>query len=183
MTLDRLQSKPGQFVVSPENAQTTTGTATSVVSNQVPGGIAFGSIAGFCSGTASSAGGGAPFNDYQPKATTTGSFGQSMATGGTVSHFGAGIIGLNATTTANNLQMQPALVPGQRLTLVNCGTASCSFVTTGTVNNWSTTGTVTAQVLEAAFTINSGSARVLQANPFAVTTTGQYPAGLWKVIV
>lgn len=171
------------FAITPEVAYSTTGTASTVGSNQWPGGIQFGALGGFAGALTSSAGGGAPFYDYQPKATTTGTFGQSMATGGTVSHYNAGVIGLNATVTANNLQLVPPYFAGQALTLYNCGTKSCSFDTIGTVNNWSTTGTVTAQVLEAAFTINSGSARILQANPFAVTTTGQWPTGLWKVLV
>lgn len=179
MTLDRLQSKPGLFSLTPDVAYSTTGTASTVGSNQWPGGVAIGSIAGFAPALTSSAGGGAPFYDYQPKATTTGTFGQSVTTGGTISHFNAAMVGINATVTANNLQIVPPYFPGQALTLYNCGTKSCSVDTIGTVNNWSTTGTVTAQVVSAAFSINSGSVVILQASPFAVTTTGQWPISLW----
>lgn len=182
MTIDRLQSKPGQFLINPEVVYGTTGSASTVASNQYPGGVQIGNIAGIAQGTAS-LGGGALYFNYEPKATTTGSFGQTMATGGTISHYNCQLVGLNATTTANNLQIQPPSYAGQQLTLVNCGSVSCSVATIATVNNWSTTGTVTAQVMTAAFTINAGSAVVLHANPFFVTTTGVWPVAVWHKIV
>lgn len=183
MTLDRLQSKAGIFAIQPEVAYATTGTATSVGSNQWPGGVAIGSIGGFAQALASSVGGGALFMQPFPAvSTTTGSWGVSIASTGTLSHFNAGVVQFNNTATADNLVLQPPSYPGQVLVIQNVGTKSCSFGTIGTVNNWSTSGTVTAQVLYSAFTINSGSCALLVASPGAVTTTNQWPIANWMKV-
>ena len=181
MSLDVFQNKQGVAAINPSFNYTVAASLSSIASNQYPGGLALGGIAGFLPGLATS-GGGAVYMAGFPLATTTGSFGQSVTTGGTVFHNNAGLVGINATTTANNLQMQSPTVPGQLLFLQNCGTVSCSVGTIATVNNWSTTGTVTAQNLNAAFTLGVGSGVQLIASPFAVTTTGQWPLGLWKAV-
>ena len=189
MSLDRLQSKSGLLTLVPESAYGTTGTGSTIASLQYPGGIGFGDIAGIAPALATSLGqgGGAFWMKPVPTATTTGSFGQACVTGQTMSHFNAGFIGINQTITVNNAQLQPPSYPGQLLFLHNCGTKSFSCDTIGTVSNWTncsvSSATVTAQVAVAAFTLNSGSIAGFIASPFDVTTTAQWPVGLWRKIL
>jgi hypothetical protein len=183
MSIDRLQSKQGMFQISPEPVFGTTGTASTVASNQFPGGLAIGQQAGFAEGQLAGYGG-ALYFDYMPKATTTGSsFGQAVLSTGTINHYNAGFLGFLCTTTANNLQLAPPSYAGQRLTLYNAGAKSVSFQSIGTVNKWTTTGTTSVRVANAAFTLNSGSIAVLVANPFLVTAATHYPVGLWHKII
>lgn len=179
MSLDRLQSKPGIFQVAPENVYGTTGTASTVASLQYPGGFAVGGQAGFAAGQAAGVGG-ALFMTPVPAGATSG---YAMAsTAATVSHNGAGIVAFNNSATQDNAQLQAPAYAGQFLVLENVGTKSISFATAGTVNNWSTTGTTAVQVLQAAFTVNSGGSRaLLYAAPHLASTTGQYPL-IWAKI-
>ena len=187
MSLDRLQSKRGLFQISPEVDYLTTGTGSTAAASQIPGGLAVGSGAGFAPAFATSVGGGALFQTPYPFGTA----GQSVTTGGTIFHNGAGYAQIHATVTANNLQFQPPQYAGQFLFVQNVGSVSCSVGTLGTVNNWSTTGTVTAQVLDAAITFpafvatSTGAAggNLFIASPGHASTTGIWPVGVWHRVV
>ena len=114
MSFDRVYSKPGMFYISPE------------ANGSTVGGIALGTNAGIVPGTV----GGASYNVPTP---ATGA-GTTVATSGTISHNGAGVVRVtNAGATTGNI-VAVGTYPGQRLTIVNAAANSITMAAAGTSN-------------------------------------------------
>lgn len=152
MSLDRLQSKFGQFVVQPEVVYGTTGTASTVGSNQYPGGFAVGSALQLIPGTIAS-GGGAPAWGVFPAGVS--STVQAFATTGIITHAHAPIVVLSVSTTGIALNMQPAAYHGQMLTIVCVPGTTCSLVSTLNTTGVGGTTTAACAVLDQAYTFAS----------------------------
>lgn len=103
MTIDRLQSRTGLFVVSPENT-----------SGAFPGGVQLGLNAGVVEGAAASTGG-AAFNTPTPKSGTP----PTIANSGTFTHNGHGACVVTTGGAVTGAIVQPGTVHGQHLILMN----------------------------------------------------------------
>ena len=181
MSLDRLQSKQGNFIVNPEPGFTVASSLSSVASNQLNGGFQIGNVAGFLPAQVSDAGGGLFLKPY-PNGTVVNS--GMVVTGGTLSHFNAGYVAITATVTANNLQMQPPTAPGQMFLLHNVGATTCSVQSLATVPAFNITSATTQTCwMNPAFSIATGAKMLFIAAPHSATATSHYPGGIWMPIV
>lgn len=134
MSLDRLQSKPGTFAVTPEPTPT----------NSYPGGIAIGGQAGFVEG-ASATGGGALFETP----TVTSGSATAVDTGGTITHNGSGVAIIACSSAANKtgVIVQAGTKHGQKLTIINNTAANTlTMAAAGTSNVANGTGCIISAI-------------------------------------
>lgn len=122
MSLDRLQSKPGQFVITP----------LETASGSYPGGLSIGGQAGTVAGAAASTGGAL----FTTPTVTSGSA-TSIDTGGTITHNNCGVAIVANSTAANKtgVIVQVGTAHGQKLTILNTTAANTiTFAAAGTSN-------------------------------------------------
>lgn len=179
MSLDRIHDINGLMGFQAQPVLGTTGTATSVGSNQFAGGYQFGQYNGIAAGS-NSTNGGAPYVPYLPKGTTTNDF-QSFSTTGMITHDNMPLVIMSVSTTGIALNIQPASYDGQLLTInIQPGTTG-SIVST--VNTTGIGGTTTAAVQVAvATTFASTGGIVLQAHKLAQTASTNWPY-VWRRIL
>lgn len=161
MTLDRLQSKFGVFNIAPENVMGTTGTASTVASNQYPGGVQLGQFAAVIAGS-NSTNGGAIVNVPIPRGMATTDF-QSFAAAGMITHDNAPTVLISVSTTGVALNMQQAVSHGQIVDLVFIPGTTGSIVSTLATTGFGGTTTAACAVIDAAITFASTGAIRLQA--------------------
>ena len=156
MTLDRFQSKAGLLQFSAEPVIGTTGTASTIGSNQYPGGYQFGAYRGFVAGS-NSTNGGADVAIPVPRGQATTDY-QSFATTGMITHDGAPMARLSISTTGIALNLQQALSHGQVLDIVAIPGTTGSIVSTLNTTGFGATTTAACAVVDAAHTIASTGA-------------------------
>lgn len=118
MTIDRIQSRTGLLVVSPENT-----------SGGFPGGVQLGLNAGCIEGAAASTGG-AMFSVPTPKSGTP----PTLATSGTITHNGHGAcVVTTAGATTGNI-VQAGTVHGQHLVIMNNSANTITMAAAATSN-------------------------------------------------
>lgn len=180
MSLDYIQNKPGLLQFNALPSFGTTGTASTVASNQFPAGFQFGAYNGFAAGSNSS-NGGAQFIPYLPRGSATSDF-QSFATTGMITHDNVGLVNISVSTTGIALNIQPPTYDGQMLTLAIQPGTTASIVST--VNTTGIGGTTTAacQVLRAAYTFASTTCVILQAQRLGQTASTNLPY-VWSRIL
>jgi len=132
----------------------TTGTASTVASNQYPGGFGLGNFFGVAAGTNSTNGGGQIVNVI-PRAFATTDFQSFSATSGTITHDNAAVVLLSVSTTGSSYNIQPPSYHGQvvSIALIN---QSCSIATGVTTTGFGGTTTAACQVLDSAATLPAG---------------------------
>lgn len=179
MSLDRIHDINGLMGFSAQPVIGTTGTGSTVASNQFAGGYVFGAYNGIAAGS-NSTNGGAPYVPYLPKGTTTNDF-QSFSTTGMITHDNMPLVIMSVSTTGIALNIQPASYDGQLLTInIQPGTTG-SIVST--VNTTGIGGTTTAAVQVAvATTFASTGGIVLQAHKLAQTASTNWPY-VWRRIL
>jgi len=180
MSLDRIHDVSGLMQFSAQPVIGTTGTASTVASNQYPGGYQFGDFAGFAAGS-NSTNGGAPYNAaYLPVGTTTNHF-QSFSTTGMITHDNKALVLVSVSTTGIALNIQPASYDGQLLTICVQPGTTASIVST--VNTTGIGGTTTAACQVAvATTFASTGGIVLQAHKLGQTASTNVPF-VWRRIL
>jgi len=156
MSLDRLQSKNGLFQISAEPVIGTTGSASTIASNQYPGGYQFGSYRGFVAGS-NSTNGGADVLGLVPRGQSSNNY-QSFATTGMITHDNAPVVLLSVSTTGIALNLQAAVSHGQVLEIVNIAGTTASIVSTLATSGVNATTTAAIPVIDAAHTIASTQA-------------------------
>jgi hypothetical protein len=152
MSLDRMQSKQGFFVINPEPSYTVASSLSSIASNQMPGGLIIGSNFQLAAASAGSVGGGAPVYNVAWGQTISASSG----TGAYITHDGRPIVFFSASAGGLH-NLQPPTYNGQVLTIHNIANVSGSFVTGAVISGQGSGSTTTAvvQVLTNAFTFGS----------------------------
>ena len=126
MSLDRLQSQTGNFSVSPV-----------ATSDGYPGGITFGSTAGFAPGTAATSGG-ALIETPTPRSGTV----PVIAGSGTISHSGCGVSIVDTAGAVTGIIVAVGVFHGQHLTILNKSANSLTMAAAGTSNVINGTGCV-----------------------------------------
>lgn len=159
MSLDRIHDVNGLMQLNAQPVIGTTGTASTIASNQYPGGYAFGSVNALLAGSNSTNGGGAVVVPV-PRGQATSDF-QTFSTTGMITHDNCGVVLVSVSTTGIALNLQPPSAHGQMLTIQNFGTTG-SIVST--VNTTGVNGTTTAAcpVLDVALTFASTQSLILQ---------------------
>lgn len=152
MSLDVIQNKPGQLAFVGQPTFGTTGTASTIGSNQYPAGYGFGNVFAINAAT-NSTNGGAMIVAPIPRAQASTDM-QAPASSGVITHDGGGLVVLSGSAAAV-YKLQPAQFHGQMLTVLNMNAVSASLVST--VNTTGVNGTTTANipVLDGAYTIGS----------------------------
>lgn len=180
MSLDRIHDVNGLMQLQAQPVLGTTGTATSIASNQFAGGYAFGSANGIAAGS-NSTNGGAPYLPYLPKGTGSLDF-QSFATTGMITHDNMPLVNVSVSTTGIALNIQPASYDGQLLTLcIQPGTTG-SIVSTVATTGINGTTTAACQVLRGAITFASTTCVILHAQRIGLTATTNLPF-VWSRIL
>lgn len=156
MSLDRIQSKAGLLQLSAEPVIGTTGTASTVGSNQYPGGYGLGAYFGINAGT-NSTNGGALLVTPIPRGQATSDV-QTPVSSGTITHDGGGLVVVSVSAGGGVLKLQPAQSHGQMLTLAFLGNASGSIGTAVTTTGFGGTTTAACQGLATAATFGSQAA-------------------------
>lgn len=159
MSLDRIHDVNGLMQLSPQPVIGTTGSASSVASNQYPGGVQLGGVFGILAGS-NSTNGGAPVYGVVPRGQATTDF-QAFATTGMISHDNAGLALISVSTTGIALNLQQASAHGQMLTIMNIPGTTCSVVSTLATTGFGGTTTAACAVIDGAFTIASTQSIVL----------------------
>lgn len=179
MSLDRIHDINGLMQFSAQPAVVSTGTASTIASNQQPGGYQFGAYNGIAAGS-NSTNGGAPYAPYLPRGTTTNDF-QSFSTTGMITHDNVALVNISVSTTGIALNIQPASYDGQILSLAIQPGTTASIVST--VNTTGIGGTTTAAVQVAvATTFASTGGVVLQAHRLGQTASTNWPF-VWRRIL
>lgn len=155
MSMDRIHDVNGLMQFAAQPVIGTTGTASTVASNQYPGGYQFGNGFGIVAGS-NSTNGGALVAIPIPRAMATTDF-QSFATTGTITHDGAPVVLLSISTTGISLNLQAAISHGQCLTIACVGTTG-SIATGLTTTGFGGTTTAACRAVDVAQTINSSGA-------------------------
>lgn len=158
MSLDRIHDVQGLMQFNAQSVIGTTGTASSVLSNQFPGGYQFGAYEGRVAGS-NSTNGLAPIMIPIPRTQATTDF-QSFSTTGMITHDNAGIVLISVSTTGIALNLQQAVSHGQLLTLVNIAGTTASIVSTLNTIGFGATTTAAVPVIDAAQTIASTQSQV-----------------------
>lgn len=161
MSLDRIHDVNGLMQFSAQPVIGTTGTASTVASNQYPGGYQFGAYNGIAAGT-NATNGCAPVNVPVPRGQATTDY-QAFATTGMITHDNAGCVLISVSTTGIALNLQQALFHGQELTIMNIPGTTCSVVSTLATTGVGGTTTAACAVIDGAFTIASTQSIVLKA--------------------
>lgn len=161
MSLDRIQSKFGLLQFAAEPVMGTTGTASTVASNQYQGGFGLGPYVGFLAGSAST-GGGAPLVTPIPRGQATTDY-QSFAAAGMITHDNAGVVLLSVSTTGVALNLQQAVSHGQMLTIMVIPGTTGSIVSTLATTGFGGTTTAACAVVDAAHTFASTQSLIFMA--------------------
>jgi hypothetical protein len=185
MSLDRMQSKQGFLILNPEPSFTVASSLSSVASNQLPGGLIFGSQFGLCQATAGSNGGGAPIVKVQVVSSPGGvstSFSTSSGTGAAISHDQQAVIVVSCSAGGLH-SLQPAVYHGQQLTIVNIA-GSASLVTGFTTSGQGTGSTTTAAIptLFPATTISASGFRQFVALSNLGSTNSNSTYAVWQCV-
>lgn len=179
MSIDRLQSRQGVFVVSAEPGFTVASSLSSVGSNQFPGGYQFGSQAAILGAASGSLGGGAFV--VKPTAGVQ-TFGGSSGTSAYITFDNAAVV--LASLSAGGLHnVQPPAFDGQMLTIVNRG-GSASFVT-GAILSGQGTGSTTTAVIPTVFpatTVSASGARIFCALSTLGGSASNSTTAVWHCI-
>jgi hypothetical protein len=177
MSLDRLQSKAGMLQLSALPAVGSTGTASTIASNNFAGGYAFGSALNLLPATGSTGGGGQVAGLFPQNASSAV---QSFATTGVIQHANSPVVCLSISTTGIALNLQPAVSAGQMLTLANI--AGTTFSLVSTVNTTGLNGTTTAAVpvLDQAYTFASTQIAAFIALPQLGGTATSNTPFVWR---
>lgn len=158
MSLDRIHDIPGLMQFSAQPAFGSTGTASTIASNQFPGGYQLGAYEGRLAGS-NSTNGGAFIVVPSPRGQATSDFQSMSATSGTFTIDNAACLVVSVSTTGGAYCLQPAQAHGQMLTINMIGT-TCSYlsVVTTTGNGAGSTTTSSVKVVDVAGTIASSGA-------------------------
>jgi hypothetical protein len=169
MSLDRLQSKPGNFHIEAEPYYTVASSLTTAASNVLPGGYQFGSNFAIAPAGSSSGGGGAHVMKILPNQT----YAASSGTGAMISHDGCGVVMASMSNGALH-NLQPPTFNGQMLKVVNIATGSASFVTGAVLSGQGTGSTTTAVIptLTNAVTFGASSGSAAFRDFVGLTTFG-----------
>lgn len=180
MSLDRIHDVPGLMDLNPQPGFNSTGTASTIASNQFQGGVALGAGAGVMAGSNSTNGGGL-YVPYLPKGSATSDF-QSFATTGMITHDNCGLVNISVSTTGIALNIQAPTYNGQMLTLAIQPGTTASIVSTLATTGIGGTTTAACQVLRAAITFASTTCVILQAQQLGQTATTNLPL-VWSRIL
>lgn len=154
MSLDRVHDVQGRMDLSPQPVIGTTGTASSIASNQFPGGFSLGDNFALVQGS-NSTNGGALVHKPSPRGQATTDFQSFTATSGVISHDNAPIVLVSVSTTGVALNLQQAVSHGQMLTLMVIPGTTGSIVSTLNTTGVGGTTTAACAVLDAAHTFAS----------------------------
>lgn len=179
MSLDFFQNRNGLLQFNGNPTFGTTGTASTVASNQFPAGYAFGQSIGFASGSNSS-NGGAQYLPYLPRGSTISDF-QSFTTTGMITHDNVGLVNISVSTTGIALNLQAPSYDGQMLTIINNPGTTASLVSTLATTGIGGTTSAAVQVLRGAYSFASINALILQAQRQGQTATTNWPY-VWTAI-
>ncbi len=157
MSLDRIHDVNGLMQLSGQPVIGTTGTASTVASNQFPGGYQFGQALGLIAGS-NSTNGGAQVVPIVPRGQATTDF-QSFATTGVISHDNSPVVLISISTTGIALNLQQAVSHGQILDIINIAGTTGSIVSTLNTTGFGGTTTAACAVIDAAHTIASTQAQ------------------------
>ena len=120
MSLDKVQSKEGVITIG-----------ATITAGGFPGGVDICYGSGFAAGSVSATdGGGAFYARPMPQDATA----QTLATGGTITHNGAGCVMLTNAGAVTSIVMQAGVRDGQYIVLVNTTANSITFNTTQSVS-------------------------------------------------
>lgn len=161
MSLDRIHDVDGLMGFQAQPVIGTTGTASTIASNQYPGGYQFGAYQGVMAGSNSS-GGGADVIIPFPRGQATTDY-QSFSTTGMITHNNAGCVLVSVSTTGIALNLQAAVSHGQELTLMAIPGTTFSIVSTLNTTGFGGTTTAACAVLDAAHTVASTQSLILKA--------------------
>lgn len=153
MSLDFIQNRQGLLQLNGLPVFGTTGTASTVASNQYPAGYEFGQFNGLMAGS-NSTNGGAQVVIPIPRGQASTDF-QSFSTTGMITHDNAGTVLLSISTTGIALNLQQALSHGQVLEIINIAGTTGSIVSTLNTSGVGATTTAACPVIDAAHTIAS----------------------------
>lgn len=156
MSLDRIHDIAGLMQFAAQPVIGTTGTASTVATNQYPGGYQFGAYQGIAPGT-NSTNGGANVIVPIPRGQATTDY-QSFATTGVITHDNAAMVLLSVSTTGIALNLQQAQFHGQILDIVAIPGTTASIVSTLNTIGFNATTTAACAVIDAAHTIASTGA-------------------------
>lgn len=147
MSLDRLRSRAGLFVVDPE--ATTTG---------FPGAVALGSGAGTVEGGAASQGGAL----YQIPVQKAVADIPTLASSGTITHSGSGTVVVTTGGAVTGAIVQVGTRPGQKLTVINNSANTITMAVVGTSNVANGTGCIISALAAITLTWNALDSRWYQ---------------------
>lgn len=179
MSIDRLQSRQGVFVINPEPGFTVASSLSSIQSNQLPGGLILGSNLSILPAITGSFGGGALV--HRPSAPVT--FAASSGTGAAIPHDGNGVVFIQASS-AMSANLLPPLYHGQMLTVVNISTVSANISTGAVISGQGAGSTTTAAVptLTASVSIGANAARAFIGVSNYGTTATNSTTCLWQLL-
>lgn len=178
MSLDRIHDIAGLMQFAAQPVIGTTGTASTIASNQYPGGYQIGASVGFAAGT-NSTNGAAQYMPYLPKGSTTNDYQSFSATSGVITHDNMPLVLLSVSTTGSNYNIQQASYDGQLLTIA-CVGQSASILSTLNTSGIGATTTAACQVAVA--TTFPATGAVFQAHKLAQTATTNVPY-VWRRIL
>lgn len=174
MSLDRIHDVQGLMQFAAQPVIGTTGTASSVGSNQYPGGYQLGAFQGFAAGS-NSTNGGAPVCIPVPRGQATTDY-QSFTTTGMITHDNAKVVLVSVSTTGIALNLQQAVSHGQILDLVFIPGTTGSIVSTLNTTGFGGTTTAACAVVDAAITFAStGAIRLMALAQRGGTATTNVP--------
>lgn len=157
MSIDRIHDVPGLMQFAAQPVIGTTGTASTVGSNQYPGGYQFGIYGGFVAGS-NSTNGGAQVAIPVPRGQATTDY-QSFSTTGMITHDNAPMVLVSVSTTGIALNLQQAVSHGQILDIVFIPGTTASLVSTLNTTGVGGTTTAACAVIDAAHTFASTGAQ------------------------
>lgn len=153
MSLDFIQNRAGLLQLNALPVNGSTGTASTIASNQYPAGFGFGSYVGFAAGS-NSTNGGAPVMVPSPRGQATTDY-QSFSTTGMISHDNCGVVLVSVSTTGIALNLQQAVSHGQQLEVMVIPGTTGSIVSTLATTGFGGTTTAACAVIDAAHTFAS----------------------------
>lgn len=181
MSLERIHDVAGLMQFAAQPVIGTTGTASSVASNQYPGGYAFGAYQGYLAGT-NSTNGGAQVQVPAPRGMATSDFYSLTATSGVLSHDNAPAILISVSTTGSIYNIQQAASHGQILSIIPVGGTTASIASTLNTSGVNGTTTAACQVAQATTFASTGPCVLMALAQLGGTATTNVPY-VWKRIV
>lgn len=157
MSLDRIHDVNGLMAFQALPVIGTTGTASTIGSNQYPGGYANGQYRAQLAGS-NSTNGGADVLIPVPRGQATTDY-QSFATTGMITHDNAAVVLVSVSTTGIALNLQQASAHGQILDLIFIPGTTGSIVSTLATTGVGGTTTAACAVVDAAHTFASTGAQ------------------------